>query len=122
MRETKMTDSPKKSRVGGRKRAEDLVTRRNIDAMARYVNLAFRSLDVSLPTVRDPKEAELRKSVYADAAVFLRGAALTYLRERETATFNTIVYSAVVCAREAINTGESNFRLLRRPRGCPARC
>jgi len=38
---------------------------------------------------------------------------LTYLREREPAIFNALVFSAVHCARQAITTGEGDFRIVR---------
>jgi len=96
-----------------RQRLEELITDSNIDKMVRYVNMAFSALDTLLPAAGDHEDRARRSQVYAEAAVFLRRAALTYLREREPAVFNAIVSSAVHCARQAITTGEGDFQIVR---------
>lgn len=82
--------------------------------MIRFVSLAFRSLEPSLPAVDDPQEQARLEDVYQSAGIHLRRAALTYLREREPEVFRTILYSAVRFAESAITQGqEAEFRIVR---------
>ena len=80
----------------------------------RDVELAFSSLDASLPKPSDREDEERRKSLYEEAAVLLRRAAMTYLREREPAGFRTILYSVVRSTEQAITSRQQlDFRIVR---------
>ncbi len=97
-----------------RKRLEDIVTAANIESMVRSVEGAFGSVDASLSEPADQEERERRERVYEQAAVLLRRAVLTYLRERDPSTFRTILSSVLRCAREAIEKGKRvEFRIVR---------
>lgn len=109
---SEQSDRPKRSNP--RKLLEDLITTENVDSMVRYVGLAFSSLDASLPEPSDREDEERRKAVYEEAAVLLRCASMTYLRERDPAAFKTILYSVVRWAEQTTKSRDRvDFRIVR---------